>query len=87
VITIYRVLYVLLGTILGAVGGYLFAKYFVMLFGIVLHLYSPEHYSFKHVMAVWIGTRFWLRPMLAAGCAAYAAFACYRFCRASAPST
>jgi hypothetical protein len=68
------------------VAGYLFAKYFVMFFGIVLHLSFPEHYSFEHVMAVLLNTRSWLRPLLTVGCAACAALACYRFCRASAHS-
>lgn len=80
----YRMAYVLLGALLGAVAGYLFAKYFVMLFGIMLHLWSLEHYSFDHVMAVLLSTKSWLRPLVAVGCGTYAALTCYRFGRASA---
>jgi ABC-type dipeptide/oligopeptide/nickel transport system permease subunit len=82
-LAVYRALYVQLGTLLGAVAGYLFARYFVMLFGVGLHLYFPEHYSFEHVMAVLHGTRSWLRPLVTVGCASWAAVVCYRFCRAS----
>jgi hypothetical protein len=83
--SVYRILYVLLGTFLGAVAGYVFARYFVMLFGIVLHVYFPRHYSFDHVMAVLLNTRGWLRPLLSVAFAAGAAFACYRFCRRAEP--
>ena len=77
----YRVLYVPLGAVLGAVAGYLFAKYFVLLFGIALHMWSPDRYSFDHVMAVVLSTRHWLRPLAAVICGAYAALACFRFGR------
>jgi hypothetical protein len=83
----YRTVYVLLGALLGAAAGYLFAKYSVLLFGIVLHFCFPKHYSFENIMAVVIGTRSWLRPLVAVGCGAYAALTCYRFSRARAHSS
>ena len=83
----YRAAYVLLGAFLGAVAGYLFAKYSIMFFGIFLHLWSPEHYSFEHVVSVWLSTSAWLRPLMAAACGVYAAVACYRFAWTSARPT
>jgi len=84
VLGFYRMAYVLLGAVLGAITGYLFAKYFVMLFGIMLHLCFPAHYSFDHVMTVLLSTKSWLRPLAVVACAAWAALTCYRFGRASA---
>jgi hypothetical protein len=80
VLALYRVAYVLLGAFLAAVAGYLFAKYFALLFGVWLHVTFPRHYSLEHVVRVWVDTGVWIRPLVAVVCGAWAALRCYRFC-------
>ena len=69
----------LLGAFIGGAAGYLFAKYFMVVYGVALHLYAPRHYSLSYIIAVVRDTRPWLCPLAAVSFGSYAAFTCSRF--------
>jgi hypothetical protein len=79
--TFYRTVYVLLGTFLGALIGYWFAKYSVLFVFIQFHLWDPEQYSFQQMMTDGRNVRSWLCPVVAVAAGGYAALTCYRFAR------
>ena len=72
---LYRAAYVVLGAFLAGLAGYLFARYFILISGAVLHLWIPERYTLQHIAAVSLSTAPWLRPSIALLCAGYAALA------------
>jgi hypothetical protein len=83
-LTFCRVTFVALGGFLGAIAGYLLAKYFVLTFGVTLHFAFPRQYSFDHVVAVSVSTGAWLCPLAAIACGGWAALQCVRFGRTPA---
>jgi hypothetical protein len=78
---IHRSAYVLLGTCLGAIVGYVLAKHSVLIVAAHVHLWSPEQYSFEQMTTDVRNIRSWLCPLVAVVAGGYAAISCHRFGR------
>ena len=76
-----RSAYVLFGTGLGALVGYVLAKYSVLIVAAHVHIWFPEQYSFQQMLADVRNFRSWLCPLVAVAAGGYAALSCYRFGR------
>jgi hypothetical protein len=76
-----RLAYVLLGAGLASIAAFWLAKHAILYFGLVLHIFFPEHYTFPGVVAAARSIRAWLCPPIAVASGVYAAFSCYQFGR------